>query len=200
MPTLMRVRHRLFGAALVLVVSVPIQSMHAQARPMTRDEAIAQSGLFFEGPNSIPKDVAARVLADSGALQLYDDLLNGRQPWVAVADSATMLRWLALSEQPRFLPTLLHFANPDLPTRKADVFGYASAGLTRLAALPAARERLLALGRPTVRRDYREQLVRILAFRNSVAARDVLRAVTTDDLSPSIRRRASNTLAAPAAP
>jgi len=188
----------LFTALTLLAVMA--RTSRAQAAPMSRADALAQAGMFIEGPGSQSQKALARILADSGALQLYDDLLNGRQSWVVGVDSATILRYLALSENPRFLPTFLRFADPSLPIQKHDVFVFASVGLTRLAALPAARERLLALGQPSVRPKYREAVVQVLTFRNSVAARDVLRSMTMDDLPPAIRQRAATALAAPAAP
>ena len=156
------------GAAVIACASGPY---------MSQREAVAAAGLYVEGPNSIPPETQARVLGDPNALQLYDDMLMGRRQWIRGADSSMMLRWLALAEDPRFLPTFLHYANPDLPLgRGNDVFSDACVGLVRLATIPAARQRLIELLQPTTRPEFRKNLVRALEFRNTPETREILQS------------------------
>jgi hypothetical protein len=163
-----RVLGAVVGAAVIACASGPYISQR---------DAVAAAGLYVEGPNAIPPETQARVLGDPNALQLYDDMLMGRRTWICCADSSMMLRWLALSEDPRFLPTFLHYANPDLPVGRSAVFSYASLGLIRLATIPAARQRLIELGRPTTRPEFRKQLVRMLEFRNTAETREILQSM-----------------------
>jgi hypothetical protein len=68
------------------------------------------------------------------------------------------------------------FANPDLPVSRRDVFGYASVGLVRLIAIPAA-QRLIELGQPSTRPEFRKALVQILTFRDTPETREVLKSM-----------------------
>jgi len=164
-----RVLGSLAGAAVIACARGPY---------MGERDAVGAAGMYIEGPATIPPETQARVLADPQALQLYDDMLMGRREWILGADTSMMLRWLALAEDPYFLPTFLHYANPDLPVgRGRSVFGYASFGLIRLAAIPAARQRLIELGQPTTRPEFRQQLVRMLRFRDTPETREILQHV-----------------------
>ena len=146
---------------------------------------------------SVPPEMAARVRHDPATLNYYGRLLEGRAGWPPGADTVVVLYWLVMSAQPRFLPVFLTFAPEDSGAVQRGSFDLAVYGLVQVDTLPAARERLIALGKPTVGRRYREPLARILAASNSAASREILREVAISDLHPVIQEQVRHALSPP---
>lgn len=187
--------------ACIVASGILVMALSANAQQhLMRDEALAYAGAAIEGYP--PEVVVRRVISDSSTLTFYDDILNGRQPWPAIADTSTLLYYLARSEQDRFLSTFLRFsANTERKNpRDLDKWDMAVVGLVALAGRPEARNRLMSLASANQSFGTRLALSRILANRNSVAAREVLRALDTRDFPAKELERVRATLTQPAAP
>lgn len=168
-------------------------------KPLSRRDAVVYAGSPID--DGIPPSIVSRVIGDSGALQYYADMLDGRVKANRFCDTSIMLDYLGLSGQPRFVSTFLKFARPRVTIRERYVFwGPAVFGLTRLSDLPAAHDRLLVLGDSTVEPALRDMLVEILARWNSASAREILRQVSLAGVRSDTRTRVDSALSHEARP
>ena len=170
----------------------------AAQQPLSRDEAMIYTAPAIEG--FPPEAVVQRVIADSSTLIYYDDILNGREPWPEVGDTATVLFFLQRSGQGRFLTTFLRYAADPADMRHLSDWSAATAGLIALADSVEARNRLIQIAGKSESRMCRLTLAGMLEARNSVAAREILKMVDTTDFPPPELARLRAVLATPAKP
>ena len=92
---------------------------------------------------------------------------------------------------------LLRFAVPSVDGEPSLIYQVALGGLALQLYEPAARDRLLRLGRPDVSASHRRILVNVVAPKDTPAARELLARVSADGLPPAVRRWISSALAPP---
>lgn len=86
---------------------------------------------------------------------------------------------------------------PSVDGEPSLVYQVALGGLALQLDEPAARDRLLRLGRSDVSASHRRILVNVLAPKDTPAARELLARVTTDGISPEVRRTIRGALGPP---
>ncbi|MGI8498436.1 MAG: hypothetical protein ACR2OG_12720 [Gemmatimonadaceae bacterium] len=136
-------------------------------------------------------------MADPVTLRLYADILLGNQSWPRGADTATMLYFLNLTRDKVYLPAFLKYAKSDTAARWSNGYSMAVDALAHIAHELPARQRLEALGRDTVKPEYRALVANSLAAVNSRATREILRSLSRVGLPPGLQKLVEMRVASP---
>jgi hypothetical protein len=162
------------------ITPVAISSPHpvrTQARP-EKPNVDAFATQQYHGVGAIPVRVRLAVASDTQVIRRYAEWLVGRRaaplPW----DTATVLWWLAESDDSSYVPLFVNFSKDS----NDQVQLMALYGLARHAANAAARERLLDIVANPSSRHQKFNVAVSLLYVGDPAARQVLARVSTANL------------------
>lgn len=178
----------------------PPPSIEEEARRLGwswEEMAMLFVGIYRHG--NPPASHRRQVLADSTLLHFYADLLAGRRTTAYSWSAATALRWLLETGDPKYVPLFVRYAEveevaPGLYPAHNE-YRTAVAGLVLHAHMPAARDKLLQLGRMAPP-EPREALVQTLLDHPTPATREVLQQVSLSGLPEGTRKRVGEVLRA----
>ena len=159
---------------------VPTQP-RPRPRPQKRN-VDAYATQQYHGFGSIPERERLAIASDVRVMRRYAEWLRGRRTAPLRWDTATVLWWLAESDDPSYVPLFVRFSADTL----FHVQNVALYGLARHAAIPAVRKRLLGIVAKPHSRDQRTNLVVSLMQVGDAGARSVLARVSASDLPPKV--------------
>lgn len=132
----------------------------------------------YHGVGAIPERVRQAVASDEQVITRYAAWLEGRRPAPLKWDTATVLWWLAESDNPAYVPLFARFsADSDEQVQMMAVYG-----LVRHAEVAAARERLLDIVARPSSRGQRTSLAVALLHVGGPAARGIMARISASDL------------------
>jgi len=153
----------------------------AQA-PVPEAVANAAGTQQYHGIGAISAELRARIAQDAAAIQRYGDWMEGRRAAPLRWDTATVVWWLAESDNRAYVPLFVAFSsNPDDQIAQAAVYG-----LARHAGEPAARERLLRIASDSRSRERHSTLAVLLLHVGDRSAHGILARISAANLPQSV--------------